>query len=265
MQLPDGFEGLVAIMDRLRGPDGCPWDREQDYHTLRGYLLEECHEVAEALDAADHAGLCEELGDLLFQIVFLSRIAKEERRFTVDDVIEGITAKMIRRHPHVFADDSAETSEDVLRKWEAIKREEKKGKATGEVARSVLDGVPRSLPSLLKAQRLGTKASRVGFDWSAADEVLGKVDEELAELRQAVAAADRDAMRDELGDLLFSIANLGRHIDVEPEAALERANRKFTGRFHWLEKELKSRGVEFDEVDLAELERLWQQAKGQPT
>jgi MazG family protein len=248
------FDKLAEIMDRLREPQGCPWDREQSYETLRSYLLEECYEVADAIDRQDHAALCEELGDLLFQIVFLSRIAKEENRFTVSDVIRGIAEKMIRRHPHVFGSERAETSEEVLKNWEEIKRGEKEFS-------SVLDGVPRALPALLKAQRLGTKAARVGFDWTRPSEVLEKIDEELQELREAVAADDAEEAKGEIGDLLFSIVMLARHMGVDPEGALEKTNLKFTRRFSWIESKLERSGESIDSFELDRLEELWAKAK----
>jgi tetrapyrrole methylase family protein/MazG family protein len=251
------FEKLVEIMDRLREPGGCPWDREQTYETLRSYLLEECYEVADAIDRRDMDDLREELGDLLFQIVFLSRIAKEEGRFNSEDVVRGIAEKMIRRHPHVFSNVSAETSEEVLRNWEEIKRQEKEGKADG----SLLAGVPRALPALLKAQRLGTKAARVGFDWEAPADVLEKIDEELGELREAVAAGDRVAARAELGDLLFSVVMLARHMDIDPEGALEKTNLKFTDRFTWIEEKLRSSGENVEDAGLERLEQLWREIK----
>jgi MazG family protein len=255
------FESLVAIMDRLRGPDGCPWDREQGYETLRSYLLEETYEVVEALDRRDPAALREELGDLLFQVVFLARMAKEEGKFTASDVIRGIAEKMIRRHPHVFGAVRAETAEEVLRNWEEIKDREK-GAASGPRARrSVLDGVPAALPALLKAQRLGEKAARVGFDWQRPEEILGKIDEETAELRAALESSDRDAAREELGDLLFSLAMLGRRLGLDPEQALERANRKFRSRFQGVERELERRGVPVERAGVELLNRLWEGAK----
>lgn len=257
----DRFEHLVGIMDRLRDPEhGCPWDLEQDYGTLRGYLIEECHEVAEAIDHEDRPGLREELGDLLFQIVFLSRLAKEEGAFTAADVVRGIAEKMVRRHPHVFGDQSARTAEEVLRNWEEIKREEKRDKGQTE-ARSVLAGIPRSLPALLKAQRLGTKAARVGFDWPDDAGVLAKIDEELGELRGAVESGDRDALGEELGDLLFALVMLARRRDVDPEQALERANRKFTERFGRVEDELRRRGVPVESAGLELLDRIWGEVK----
>jgi MazG family protein len=251
------FEKLVEIMDRLREPEGCPWDREQSYETLRSYLLEECYEVADTIDRQDMEGMREELGDLLFQIVFLSRIAKEEGRFTSEDVISGIAEKMIRRHPHVFGTVKAENSEEVLRNWEEIKRHEKRDKPNG----SLLDGIPRALPALLKAQRLGTKAARVGFDWKASAEVLEKIDEELGELREAVLEGNRTAAKAELGDLLFSIVMLARHMDIDPEGALEKTNLKFTDRFTWIERKLEESGEKIEDAGLERLEALWKEIK----
>jgi MazG family protein len=256
---PNPFDELVAIMDRLRGPDGCPWDREQTFATLRGYLLEEAYEVAEALDHQDLDGLREELGDLLFQIVFLSRLAAERGAFGAADVARGIARKMIRRHPHVFADATAETAEDVLRNWEAIKREEKGGTTRGDA--SVLDGIPAALPALLKAQRLGTKAARVGFDWARPADVLDKAAEELGELRRAVEAGALDDARDELGDALFALAMAARHLSIDPEAALEAANAKFRRRFAWIERELRARGIDVASAGMPLLDELWTRAK----
>jgi MazG family protein len=257
---PESFQTLVEIMDRLRDPGGCPWDREQSYATLRGYLIEECYEVADALDRGDRDNLREELGDLLFQIVFLSRLAKEEGAFAVSDVVRGIAEKMIRRHPHVFADATAETPEEVLRHWEAIKGREKP--ASG--SRSVLEGVPTALPALLKAQRLGTKAARVGFDWVRPGDVLGKIEEELEELRAAVERDDRPAAAEEIGDVLFSLVMMARKLEIDPEGALERTNRKFVRRFGWIERELRRRGERVDEAGTERLEQLWQEAKRAP-
>jgi MazG family protein len=244
-------------MDRLRDPGGCPWDREQSYETLRGYLVEECYEVAEALDRRDPEALREELGDLLFQIVFLARLAKEDGEFTADDVLAGIADKMIRRHPHVFGSATAETPEEVLVHWERIKGSEKQAQGRA----SVLDGIPRALPALLKAQRLGTKAARVGFDWNSPGDVVNKIQEELEELRAALDSGDADATREEVGDLLFSLAMLARHLDVDAEAALEHSNLKFTRRFRWIEEELARRGEPLDQLELDRLEELWERAK----
>jgi MazG family protein len=259
-QETEGFAGLVRLMDRLREPGGCPWDREQTYESLRGYLLEEAYEVAEALDQGDSRALGEELGDLLFQIVFLSRLAKEQGAFTIDDVVRTIAEKMVRRHPHVFGDVKAESSAQVLQNWEAIKREEKAASPRPAEA-SLLDGIPAALPALLKAQRLGSKAARVGFDWKEPQAVLAKTREELEELSQAVSQGDRDRVREELGDLLFVLAMLARHMEIDPEGALERANRKFRERFCWIEAELSRRGVPLEQAGLELLEQLWSQAK----
>lgn len=259
MKGSDRFANLVEIMDRLRGEDGCPWDREQTYASLRGYVIEECYEVVDAIDRGDADALREELGDLLFQIVFLSRLAKEDGRFRAEDVVRGIAEKMIRRHPHVFGDDRAETSGDVLRKWEEIKRGEKAGPDAGR--KSVLEGIPAALPALPKAQRLGTKAARVGLDWSDVDGVLAKLDEEIAELAAARKSADRAAVREEIGDILFTTAMLARKLDVDPEEALEAANRKFAERFRRVESALAERGAGIGAADAETLERLWEAAK----
>ncbi len=261
MREHDRFETLVWIMDRLRDPDeGCPWDREQDYASLRGYLLEECYEVAEALDRQDLPALREELGDLLFQIVFLSRLAQEERAFTAADVVRGISEKMIRRHPHVFGSATAETADDVLRAWEEIKRREKRGRSGGP-PKSVLDGIPRALPALLKAQRLGTKAARVGFDWPDDSGVLDKLREELDELREALQSPDEARAPEEIGDLLFTVVMLARRRGVDAERALEAANRKFVERFRHIEDELARRGVPLEQAGAELLNEIWDAAK----
>jgi len=256
----EAFADLLKIMDRLRDPGGCPWDREQTYATLRNYLLEECYEVVEALDAGDRTGLREELGDLLFQIVFLSRLAKEEGAFTAEDVARGIAEKMVRRHPHVFGEERADTSEEVLRNWEEIKRKEKGTQAA--VPASVLAGIPRGLPALLKAQRLGTKAARVGFDWHRDVDVLDKIDEEVLELRRAAEAGRPEDVREEFGDLLFSLVMLARRLEVDAEEALEGANRKFQARFHEVERRLAAAGIPIQDAGLETLDRVWAEVKG---
>ncbi len=255
------FEDLLAIMDRLRGPDGCPWDREQTYETLRGYLLEECYEVVDSIDRRDFDGLREELGDLLFQIVFLSRLGKEEGRFRAEDVVRGIGEKMIRRHPHVFAGEGVDGSAEVLRRWEEIKRREKNGDSPDARAESVLSGVPTALPALQKAERLGRKAARVGFDWPDAEGVREKVEEEWRELAAAVADGDKDRMADELGDVLFAVAMLARHLDLDAERALEASNRKFRERFERMERALSREGASWESVGMDLLDRLWNEAK----
>jgi MazG family protein len=255
MERLDRLETLVAIMDRLREPGGCPWDRQQTPETLRRYLIEESFEVADAIDRQDAAGLREELGDLLFQIVFLCRLAREQRSFDVHDVIRGIADKMIRRHPHVFGTESAKTADDVVRKWEEIKRRERGGRDRP------LDGLPAGLPALLRAQQLGERAARAGFDWDAPLAVLDKLAEEQDELRRAVVAADGAAARDELGDVLFTLVMLARHLQLDAEGALARANEKFRRRFEWVLAELERSGVAGAQADPALLERLWTEAK----
>ena len=255
------FEDLVAIMDRLRDPGGCPWDREQTYATLRGYLIEECYEVVDALDRADLTGLREELGDLLFQIVFLARLATEDRSFEASDVVEGIAAKMVRRHPHVFGEDTATSSAEVLVRWEEIKKIEKKDAGKSDADVSVLSGIPPALPPLVKAQRLGTKAARVGFDWREDGDVLAKLDEESAELRAAMAKGDREAVREEIGDALFTLAMLARRLDVDADEALAAANEKFHTRFTRVERELGRLGIPIEDAGLTLLDRLWNEVK----
>ena len=258
------FRDLVSIMDRLRDPGGCPWDREQTFSTLRGYLIEECYEVVDALDREDLPALCEELGDLLFQIVFLAKLASERSAFTVDDVVEEIAAKMVRRHPHVFGDDQVADSAEVLARWEEIKKSEKADARGAGRAPSVLDGVPAALPALVKAQRLGTKAARVGFDWPDAAAVLGKIDEELDELRAAVAAGDPASTGEEIGDAIFTVVILARRLGVDAEAALAATNAKFIARFARVEEELARRKIPVETAGLTLLDRLWEAAKASP-
>ncbi len=253
------FGKLVEIMDELRDPGGCPWDREQDWESLRGYLLEECHEALEALDTGDREGLCEELGDLLLQIVFLSRLAQEEGALTARDVVRGIVEKMIRRHPHVFGGERVADSDEVLRNWERIKEQEKAER--GEHRRGVLDGLPPGLPALVRAQRLGEKAARVGFDWTEPGQVLAKIREELQELQTAVDADDRRAAREEVGDLLFATAMLARKLNHDPEAALASANRKFMRRFQAIESRVAASDASMGSLGLQRLEELWDEVK----
>jgi len=268
------FPDLVALMDRLRSPGGCPWDREQTYATLAPMLLEEAYEAFDALEEARQGrpdDLCEELGDLLFQITFFARVAAERGEFTIDDVIEQVHAKMVRRHPHVFADTTAGDSAEVLRNWEAIKAEEKRatGKLKGDTAgTSILDGVSAKAPALMEAHQLSTKAARVGFDWKRVEDIFEKLQEEIDELRVAISThadtrkeADHTRVREELGDLLFAVTNIARHTQVEPEAALKLTNRKFRRRFGYIENKLREQNRKFDETTLDELEGLWQEAK----
>ena len=254
----DAIERLLSIMERLRGPGGCPWDREQTLKTLRPYVLEETYEVLEAIDAGDPREHCEELGDLLLQIVFQAQLTREEGKFDFADVAEAISKKLVHRHPHVFGSSEVKDAEAVLKQWAALKREEKKAKGGGE---SVLEGVPREMPALARADRLTEKASRVGFDWPDVAGARGKLGEELAELDRAIASGDRDAIEHELGDLLFAAANVARKLGVAPEEALRGTLHRFVTRFGHIERELARRGVPHGGASLAEMDALWDEAK----
>ncbi|HEV7890175.1 MAG TPA: nucleoside triphosphate pyrophosphohydrolase [Pyrinomonadaceae bacterium] len=275
--MPADFQDLVALMSRLRSPDGCPWDREQTYATLAPMLLEEAYEAFEAVEDAREGrpeNLREELGDLLFQIVFYAQVARERGEFTIDDVTDAIHSKMVRRHPHVFGDATVRDNEELLRNWEAMKAEEKRaaGKVEEDSDSSLLDGVSSKAPALMEAHQLGVKAARVGFDWRNVDEIFDKLHEEIDELREAIAA-HRDAgsdseheherVREELGDLLFAVTNIARHLQVEPEAALKLTNRKFRRRFRHIERGLRARGREPGQSTIEEMEELWQEAKSE--
>lgn len=254
----DRFGELVQIMARLRGENGCPWDREQTHASIKPYLLEETYEVLESIDENDPVKLEEELGDLALQVVFHAQMADEAGLFTIADVLRGINEKLRRRHPHIFGDVKADTAQEVLFNWEQIKKLERE-KAQGRA--SLLDGVPRELPALLRAHRLQEKASRVGFDWNEARQVFQKVEEELAELRAAMASEQPDRMEAELGDLLFSLVNLGRFIAVNPEDALRKTIARFIARFQYIEEELAQRGTAPGQVTLEEMDALWAEAK----
>ena len=256
--MSEACDRLVAIMDRLRDPGGCPWDREQTLESLTGYLLEEAYEVVEAVRSGEPDHLREELGDLLLQIVFMARIASERSWFGMDDVCDGIAEKMVRRHPHVFGDRSVDGAREVERNWEEIKEQER------DHTSSALDGIPRSLPALLKAFRMTEKAAALGFDWERPADVLDKLHEEVDELEAEVTSDDPaavDRVRDELGDVLFVMANLARHLRVEPETALQRTNEKFLRRFRSMERAAAARGRPLRDHDLEELDRLWDRAK----
>jgi len=263
------FADLVAILHRLRAPGGCPWDAEQTHQSLRPYLIEEAYEVLEAIDEGDDRELRDELGDVLLQVVFHAELGQERGAFTIGDVIEGICAKLVRRHPHVFADVTALSSAEVTRNWAEIKKAERAERggdapsaiAPSAIAPSAIDGVPRSLPGLARAHRLGERASTVGFDWSAADEVRAKVAEELAEADAAAASGDVEAFSDEIGDLLFAVSSWARLSGVNAETALDRGLAKFSRRFRSLEEQLRSEGRDLRECSAAELEDAWQQAK----
>ena len=258
------FVELVALVDRLRGPEGCPWDREQTFDTLKPLLLEESYEILEALDSGDQSAIRSELGDLLFQVVFLSQMAESENAFDIDEVADGVVDKMVRRHPHVFGDAKVESAEGVLHQWEDIKRRERLGdEATGSEEVSILDHLPR-LPALLTALKITGKASRVGFDWSRIDEVVEKLEEEIAELREALdapSAARREEIEQEVGDLLFAAVNISRFLNIDPETALRKSNQKFVRRFQFVEAALRRVGKDLRGSTLEEMEQLWQQAK----
>jgi MazG family protein len=272
--MPKTFADLVELMDRLRDPGGCPWDREQTYATLAPMLLEEAYEAFDAMEEARLGrfdNLREELGDLLFQITFFARVAKEKGEFTIDDVITQVHEKMVRRHPHVFGDTTAGDSAEVLRNWEAIKAEEKRAAGKdAEASLSILDGVSTKAPALMEAHQISTKVARVGFDWKNVEEIFAKMREELDELRAAMTThattndeADHAHVREEIGDLLFVITNIARRLNVEPEAALKLSNRKFRRRFRFIEDRLREQQRKFDDVTIEDLEALWQETKSQ--
>jgi MazG family protein len=257
----DAFQELVDIMARLRAPGGCPWDREQTLESLRQFVLEESYEVLDAIDRGDYADLRGEIGDFIFEGVFLARIAEDDGHFTVADSLRAICDKLVRRHPHVFGDtNGVRTPGQVLEQWEQIKSREQKDAGK---TRSVLSGLPKALPALLHAHEIGTRVAAVGFDWAHTESVIDKIQEEVAELREAVTTEGRDRVEEEMGDLLFSIANLARKMGIEPEAALRKANAKFSTRFTAVERRLETRGRTVHDATLDELEAEWQQVKAQ--
>jgi MazG family protein len=270
------FDRLVEIMRALRAPDGCPWDREQTQASLRPFVLEETYEVLEAIESGSPAQLCEELGDFLFEAVFLAQISDERGEFTIADAVNAICDKLVRRHPHVFArgeGDAALTSGQVIEKWETLKAREREAagqpvdSARGKPAKrakTTLSGVPTTLPSLLRAYEVSARAAAVGFDWARAADVLDKIEEEVAELRHEVesgATGHLSRAEEEMGDLLFAIANLSRKLGIEPEAALRRANDKFIARFDSVEQAFTARGQAMNEATLEEMEAEWQRVK----
>ena len=289
------FERAVAIMAKLRAPGGCPWDREQTFDSIKPYTLEETYEVLEAIDNRDWDELTGELGDLLLQILFFSEMAQEQGTFSIDDVLERLSAKLIHRHPHVFGDVQAETSSEVVRNWEAIKAEEKKkrlaaggGKSAkeSEPSQSILAGVSPAMPSLLEAHKLSSRAAHVGFDWPTIDGLFDKLHEETDELReqlkefpapgprpqlrgiagsgkQQIPDKLRDRLEEEVGDLFFVLVNIARYLSLDPESALKKTNRKFKRRFQWMEERLRDSGRTAESASIDELETLWQQAKEQ--
>ncbi|MEM9750056.1 MAG: nucleoside triphosphate pyrophosphohydrolase [Pseudomonadota bacterium] len=251
----------MAVMERLRAPDGCPWDREQTFESIAPYTIEEAYEVADAIERGDLADLKDELGDLLLQVVYHARIAEERGAFDAGDVARAAVDKMVRRHPHVFGDAEAADWDAIKAAEKVARRAERAEAGIAEPAPSLLDDVPRPLPALTRAEKLQARAARVGFDWPDARLVLDKLTEEAAELREAAAAQDADAVEDEFGDLLFVMVNLGRHLRVDPESALRRANAKFTRRFGHIERALAAQGRSPDTATLADMETLWAEAK----
>ena len=264
------FTRLVEIMSTLRGPEGCPWDREQTIDTLKPFVLEETYEVLEAIDRHDHAALCEELGDFVFEAVFLAQLESEARHFTIADSLKSVADKLVRRHPHVFARDTGEAPLDsagqVRTRWEEIKAQENSNPSRAAKPKTLLSGIAPALPALLRAFHIGTRAASVGFDWNAAGEVVDKIQEEVDELREVVVrpAIDRDRAEEEMGDLLFAIANLSRKLGVEPETALRKANDKFTRRFTAMERTIAESGRVMANMGLEELENEWRRAKERP-
>jgi len=295
MSTGEKFERAVGIMARLRAPGGCPWDREQTFDSIKPYTLEETYEVLEAIDHRDWDELTGELGDLLLQVLFYAEMAQEEKRFSIDDVLDRLSNKLVDRHPHVFGDVKAETSSDVLRNWEALKAEEKKkrlaaggGKSAkpGDESRSVLAGISSAIPALLESYKLSSRAAHVGFDWPNIEGLFEKLGEETGELRSEVAKLPppgprpqlrgvagargvaipedlRSRMEDEVGDMLFVLVNIARYLSLDPESALRKTNRKFKRRFQWLEEELRKSGRSPQQASLDEMESLWQKSKQQ--
>ncbi|MBI5587612.1 MAG: nucleoside triphosphate pyrophosphohydrolase [Deltaproteobacteria bacterium] len=253
---------LETLMERLRATDGCPWDREQTLGSLVPFIIEEAYEVVSAIDAKDTVEIKEELGDLLFQIIFCSRITEEAGAFGLADVIDTSYEKMVRRHPHVFGDSKADTPGEVLKRWAEIKKEEKKEKKTEE---GYLAGIPEVLPALLRAHKVSQKAAKAGFDWKSVNEVMDKLTEETDEFRKAVEEKDAAGMEEELGDMLFTMVNVGRFLEVNPEDALRKTIGKFITRFHHIENSLRAKGRDLSSTPIEEMERLWQEAKRKDT
>ena len=257
---------LIDIMATLRGPDGCPWDREQTIDSLKPFVLEETYEVLEAIDRHDHAELCEELGDFVFEAVFLAQLESEAGHFEIADSLKIVADKLVRRHPHVFARDAGEPKLDsagqVRTRWEEIKAQEKTARGDGAQTKTLLGGIAAALPALLRAYHIGTRTASVGFEWKRAEDVVAKIQEEVDELREAIATGEsRERAEEEMGDLLFSIANLARKLGIEPETALRKANDKFTRRFGTLERTVAESGRAMRDMSLEELEQEWQRLK----
>jgi len=257
MAAGDELQKLLALMARLRGPSGCPWDREQTMISLRPFILEEAYELVEAVGSGETEAIREELGDLLLEVVFVNQIAAERKLFDMDEVIRGIHDKLVRRHPHVFETERVASADQALERWDEIKEREKEKRS------SVLDGVPKSLAALARAQKISSRAAKSGFDWKSAEEVKAKLDEELSELNEAVASGSSAAVEEEMGDILFALVNLARHLDVDAEVALSAAIEKFSERFRFLEGALQAQGRSVKDAGMEELDRLWEEAKNQ--
>src|SRR5262245_35928615 len=263
------FEKLVEIMARLRGPDGCPWDKEQDFNTLKPMLVEEVYEVLEAIDLQDFDGVAEELGDLMLHIVFQAQLGKEAGTFDINIVIDKICEKLIRRHPHVFGSEEAGTADQVIQNWEAIKAKEKAAKLKNRTPeqRSLLEGIPSKLPAMHEAHQISSRAARVGFDWPDIEGIFDKLQEEVRELKEVISSGgddkQRERLEDEIGDMLFVMVNIARYLKIDSESALKRSNRKFKTRFRYMEGELAKQGKSLEETPLEEMEALWQKAKSE--
>jgi len=257
------IQKLVELVARLRGDNGCPWDREQTRETLKPMLIEEAYEVLDALDATDPLELKDELGDLLFQVVFHAQIASERGEFQLSDIIDSLHEKMVRRHPHVFGNADLKTAGEVLRNWEDIKAAEKGtiSASRPDSGKSILDGIPSKLPALHEAYQITAKASRVGFDWNRLEDILLKLREEMDEVLEARSQARTEKLADEIGDLLFVAVNVARFLAIDPETALRRSNRKFVRRFRYVESQIKQQGRELKNASLAEMDALWEEAK----
>lgn len=254
------FADLVDILKRLRAPGGCPWDAEQTLESLRRYILEEAHELVEAIEDGDTSGICEECGDVMLQTVFVAGIAEEHGKFDIRDVTDAICRKLIRRHPHVFGDTHVDSADDVTKNWEKIKAGERAARKSDS---SAMAGIPRSMPALSRSLRISERAARVGFDWRRGDvaSVRAKVLEELDELRAEIERGDGPATEDEIGDVFFALANMSRHLDIDPESALQGANAKFSSRFRKMEDLAAARGIDMGSTPLDDLEALWREAK----
>lgn len=252
------FESLVQVITDLRGPDGCPWDKEQTHETLTPYAIEEVHELVEAIESKDDAHTCEELGDVLFQVVLHAELARQRNAFNISDVVESITSKVVRRHPHVFSDQKVSGSEEVLKNWDEIKKLEKSGKPASQ--KSALD-VPGSLPALQRSHKIGEKTKKLQFDWTEISSVLAQVKSEIIELEEVINSNDQNKIQHELGDILFSVAQLARHLDIEPESALRETNRRFIHRFEKMLEIGKVNSTEFKNLSSEKKENLWNSAK----